>query len=1600
MKQIVFTALFLFINPAHAMRCFEIEPDFRLMVDQWDQKTLRAEGEKAAKKLKAYVEHANTVLYERDYFFKLLTLAVMGREHILIEGPPGSAKTLGVLQFFNNIMGARVFFHQASQETTKSDLLGDVDYSPGGRRVRQYKGHLLDSDFAVIDEKFDLRPGAYRLILGPMQEREDSSGGETFKGRIGTIVATTNKYTPEVYSESGKSDKPRAAVDRYLYVVLVPAELHLLASHLEVANSAERPWPELHLNDLIVLQKLVNSVKTSETVAAIHSVVHFRVRPILEQREEEARSQYLKDKAAQKDPTFPYKSVKYTSPRTYAKAATKALRAAVVWDFVQKKGNRRLAIRTDDLWILENVYASNSAPEQTMSEERDRASREVEVARLEAQKFERETIRTVLREVMHEFNKRNTELAAEYKLNDISNAVRDWAELSRPDREAVTSVLRELYGLGKKARMSRQKDVTGATAAELSLIEFVEDAVNSIFRDRAPQILRQWSQPPNIHFQRADLRARAPEHVPKTFRQSSVAQPESFSQEPDPKNPDGPMIDFSGTSSDLPKKLRVALAKHKPSKDYSPQATKKLENFVWAGSDLTQLELVSAILDEGADPRIQMGGQLITQYLLDIGKRHPGDDQILAAISEVLRKSLKAGLPIHHEFVQQSIVDVHWGVLNALVRFESGSHLPRFWDGKDFNNIKNAIQTGPKTKLINKTIELLWESNKLAQHKPSVDLFHLLDRLEHPESDFLTNLQELSENGADFGMALKHFAHFEKAANSLSPRDFKRFLKIVFSSKTFNINAWLTNQVTLFQAMALYAASLQNRNLDAEVAIQALQFIVLNGGNPFLQRIHPTTNEVQNVWDLVKDSSMVPSFEDSDLGRFLTSLGLNPHAGVNGGVKTRKPRSPRRTSNEPEASFPTSDLDAAVLILSGPHKYSQPATQALESINWRTKSEQDALAKLEEVLRLLAEGADPRKISNEGKITRLITVARNFQSNQEVQTKVREVLGRSVEVGLVVKSSAIDAALSAEVGSIFWLNEPLKKAGLQEELIQKLSQSQNKSDSDFANTLRPLAKTEATESLEDLLRSYNLGVTLSELSARSSSIATEILRLASNGANLSQAIRTPFIFFDMSRFLEAEQFLDWFETIISNPSFDVNGRFKGDEPLFHDLETEILIRENAGEPIDHLLKALELLVRYGADPFSLAIDSQHRTHNAWDILVEKSVDPDSSKLKPFLTQLGLNPKISLKQVQGEIRNRHLQSAKATADLEKLSATLKRLKKSEKMETAFLAAAKKLRPRQYDRAKTAEAQKYTELTNSKPELAKFEQLIRDGADPNALYFAFAQVIQRHWNRPGGTNTANKKDWIAAIQLMIQYGLDLSLMTTPSGSPLEFAIHLESEGLLKLFLEAGATYALPVNPQGKKEKDDFGPDLEERTQDPKLKQAIGANFSPALSPMESANLFKFMNSPTPQLNEPKCSTQVETYLSKGADPNVIYLLEKPFAEWLNQVVSSDREQVLDLFLQHPRLDLGTLAGNNLLKQFLVQEAQAETTPGIGTVSFSIAAARKLITLGVDPHRAVFNYRAQIFRNGQQNPNSAAAKFLQDIGLDKSPSSTQQPRSKKKP
>jgi MoxR-like ATPase len=203
----------------------------------------------ASESLRGALRDAGRGLVERDALLEMVALAAVAGEHVLVIGPPGTAKSEAVRRVAR-ATGAHYFEYLLGRFTEPSEIFGPVDL----RRLKEgfveteTSGMLPEAEFAFLDEVFRGSTAILNTLLEILNERVFRRGHSVHTCPLRVCVGASNNLPDD--------ESLAAFADRFLVRVFVdpipdPRIEDLLEGGWQLAQKP--PGPGATVGDIDVL---------------------------------------------------------------------------------------------------------------------------------------------------------------------------------------------------------------------------------------------------------------------------------------------------------------------------------------------------------------------------------------------------------------------------------------------------------------------------------------------------------------------------------------------------------------------------------------------------------------------------------------------------------------------------------------------------------------------------------------------------------------------------------------------------------------------------------------------------------------------------------------------------------------------------------------------------------------------------------------------------------------------------------------------------------------------------------------------------------------------------------------------------------------------------------------------------------------------------------------------------------------------------------------------------------------------------------------------------------------------------------------------------
>jgi len=211
-----------------------------------------------------------------------LLIALLAGGHVLLEGPPGTAKTL-IAQSFAATLGLDFGRIQFTPDLMPGDILGSNLFNFQTSQFTLTRGPIFH-ELLLGDEINRTPPKTQAALLEAMQERRVTLDGETYalSDRF-MVVATQNPIESQ-----GVYPLPEAQLDRFLFKLLVDYPSAEEEAQIVTRYGAGRgaPSPEkLGVTAVTAADAIARAVAAVATVTMGETVVDYIVRLVRATRE-------------------------------------------------------------------------------------------------------------------------------------------------------------------------------------------------------------------------------------------------------------------------------------------------------------------------------------------------------------------------------------------------------------------------------------------------------------------------------------------------------------------------------------------------------------------------------------------------------------------------------------------------------------------------------------------------------------------------------------------------------------------------------------------------------------------------------------------------------------------------------------------------------------------------------------------------------------------------------------------------------------------------------------------------------------------------------------------------------------------------------------------------------------------------------------------------------------------------------------------------------------------------------------------------------------------------------------------------------------------
>jgi MoxR-like ATPase len=176
---------------------------------------IKEEYIEASKKIESSLYEVKKVIVGQDYILERVLIGLLANGHILLEGPPGLAKTL-ILKTFSEVFDLSFQRVQFTPDLLPSDLIGTQIYNQKNSEFETILGPIF-ANLVLADEINRAPAKVQSALLEAMQEKQVTISKKTHKlDEPFIVLATQNPIEQE-----GTYQLPEAQIDRFLFKLII-----------------------------------------------------------------------------------------------------------------------------------------------------------------------------------------------------------------------------------------------------------------------------------------------------------------------------------------------------------------------------------------------------------------------------------------------------------------------------------------------------------------------------------------------------------------------------------------------------------------------------------------------------------------------------------------------------------------------------------------------------------------------------------------------------------------------------------------------------------------------------------------------------------------------------------------------------------------------------------------------------------------------------------------------------------------------------------------------------------------------------------------------------------------------------------------------------------------------------------------------------------------------------------------------------------------------------------------------------------------------------------------------------------------------------------
>ncbi len=147
-----------------------------------------------AQKLREVARRLESTFLGKSETVRLMLIAAVAGEHVVLVGPPGTAKS-ALIRLFAKLVRAEYFEYLLTRFTEPNEIFGPIDIKAfqSGTYERRMEGMLPTAEIVFLDEVFKANSAILNSLLGVLNERVYTVGGKVHRVPLISAFAASNE---------------------------------------------------------------------------------------------------------------------------------------------------------------------------------------------------------------------------------------------------------------------------------------------------------------------------------------------------------------------------------------------------------------------------------------------------------------------------------------------------------------------------------------------------------------------------------------------------------------------------------------------------------------------------------------------------------------------------------------------------------------------------------------------------------------------------------------------------------------------------------------------------------------------------------------------------------------------------------------------------------------------------------------------------------------------------------------------------------------------------------------------------------------------------------------------------------------------------------------------------------------------------------------------------------------------------------------------------------------------------------------------------------------------------------------------------------------